>query len=56
MLIAKDGGLAILFGNLAPEGAVVKTAGVAPVMLRHEGPAIVFESQEDACRDTWREG
>lgn len=46
---SKDGGLAILFGNLAPEGAVVKTAGVAPVMLRHEGPAIVFESQEDAC-------
>ena len=46
---SKDGGLAILFGNLAPEGAVVKTAGVAPVMLMHEGPAIVFESQEDAC-------
>ncbi len=46
---SKDGGLAVLFGNLAPEGAVVKTAGVAPVMLRHEGPAIVFESQEDAC-------
>jgi len=46
---SKDGGLAILFGNLAPEGAVVKTAGVAPVMLRHEGPAIVFESQEEAC-------
>ena len=46
---SKDGGLAVLFGNLAPEGAVVKTAGVAPVMLRHEGPAIVFESQEEAC-------
>ncbi|MCC7203006.1 MAG: dihydroxy-acid dehydratase [Nitrospirae bacterium] len=46
---SKDGGLAILFGNLAPEGAVVKTAGVSPVMLRHEGPAIVFESQEEAC-------
>jgi len=46
---SKDGGLAILFGNLAPEGAVVKTAGVAPVMLMHEGPAIVFESQEEAC-------
>ncbi len=46
---SKDGGLAILFGNLSPEGAVVKTAGVAPVMFRHEGPAIVFESQEDAC-------
>ena len=46
---SRDGGLAILFGNLAPEGAVVKTAGVAQVMLRHEGPAIVFESQEEAC-------
>lgn len=46
---SKDGGLAILFGNLAPEGSVVKTAGVSPVMLRHVGPAIVFESQEDAC-------
>ncbi len=46
---SKDGGLAVLFGNLAPEGAVVKTAGVAPVMLMHEGPAIVFESQEEAC-------
>ncbi len=46
---SKDGGLAILFGNLATEGAVVKTAGVAPVMLTHEGPAIVFDSQEEAC-------
>ncbi|MBI5192447.1 MAG: dihydroxy-acid dehydratase [Nitrospirae bacterium] len=46
---SKDGGLAILYGNLAPEGAVIKTAGVDPAMRRHEGPAIVFESQEDAC-------
>src|SRR3990172_7007750 len=46
---SKDGGLAILFGNLAPEGSVIKTAGVDPSMLRHEGPAIIFESQEDAC-------
>ena len=44
-----EGGLFILRGNLAPEGAVVKTAGVAPEMLRHAGPAVVFESQEDAC-------
>jgi dihydroxy-acid dehydratase len=42
------GGLAILFGNLAPEGAVVKAGGVAPEMLRHEGPAVIFESQDDA--------
>lgn len=46
---SKDGGLAILYGNLAPEGAVIKTAGVDAVMRRHKGPAIVFESQEDAC-------
>jgi dihydroxy-acid dehydratase len=42
------GGLAILFGNLAPEGGVVKAGGVAPEMLRHEGPAVIFESQDEA--------
>jgi dihydroxy-acid dehydratase len=42
------GGLAILFGNLAPEGAVIKTAGVLPEMLRHRGPAVVFDSHDDA--------
>jgi dihydroxyacid dehydratase/phosphogluconate dehydratase len=42
-------GLAILYGNLAPEGAVVKSAGVDPWMLRFEGPAVIFESQEEAC-------
>ncbi len=42
------GGLSILFGNLAPEGAVVKAGGVAPEMLRHEGPAVIFESQDEA--------
>ncbi len=44
-----DGGLTILRGNLAPDGAVVKKAGVAPGMLVFSGPAVVFESQEDAC-------
>ena len=44
-----QGGLAILRGNLAPDGAVIKTAGVDPKMLKHVGPAIIFESQEDAC-------
>lgn len=44
-----QGGLAILRGNLAPDGAVIKTAGVDPKMLKHTGPAIIFESQEDAC-------
>lgn len=46
---SKTGGLAILRGNLAPNGAVVKTAGVAESMLTHTGPAVIFESQEDAC-------
>jgi dihydroxy-acid dehydratase len=43
-----DGGLAILFGNLAPDGSVVKTAGVPADCLTFRGPARVFESQEDA--------
>jgi dihydroxy-acid dehydratase len=42
------GGLAVLFGNLAPEGAVVKAGGVAPEMMRHEGSAVIFESQDEA--------
>ena len=44
-----EGGLFILRGNLAQDGAVIKTAGVDPKMFKHEGPAIIFESQEDAC-------
>jgi len=46
---SKTGGLSILKGNLAPKGCVVKTAGVAEKMLRHTGPAVIFESQEDSC-------
>jgi dihydroxy-acid dehydratase len=42
------GGLTMLRGNLAPRGAVVKTAGVKPTMLRLSGPAVIFESEEDA--------
>jgi len=42
------GGLAVLFGNLAPHGAVVKEGAVAEEMLRHSGPAQVFESEKDA--------
>ena len=42
------GGLAILFGNLAPEGAVVKKGAVAEEMIQHEGPARVFNSEEEA--------
>jgi len=45
-----DGGLSVLFGNLAPEGAVVKTAGVPPAMLKHRGPAVIFNSEEDASK------
>ena len=45
---SKSGGLSILFGNLAEKGCVVKTAGVSPKMLKHKGPAVVFESEEDA--------
>lgn len=45
---ASSGGLAVLFGNLAPEGAVVKRAAVALGMLQHQGPARVFHSENDA--------
>ncbi|HHM23446.1 MAG TPA: dihydroxy-acid dehydratase [Bacteroidetes bacterium] len=43
-----EGGLAVLFGNLAPEGAVVKTGAVLPEMMRHKGPAVIFDSQDEA--------
>jgi dihydroxy-acid dehydratase len=42
------GGIAVLFGNLAPDGAVVKKSAVAPEMMSHVGPARVFESEEEA--------
>ena len=45
---SKRGGLAILFGNLAPKGAVVKVGGVSAGMMQFEGPAVIFESQDDA--------
>ena len=45
----KDGGLAVLFGNIAQDGCVVKTAGVDPSLWRFSGPARVFDSQEEAC-------
>ena len=45
----KDGGLAVLFGNIAQDGCVVKTAGVDESLWHFEGPAVVFDSQEDAC-------
>lgn len=45
----KDGGLAVLYGNIALDGCVVKTAGVDPSIWKFRGPAKVFDSQEDAC-------
>lgn len=45
----QDGGLAVLFGNIAQDGCVVKTAGVDKSIWHFEGPAKVFDSQEDAC-------
>jgi dihydroxy-acid dehydratase len=43
------GGTSILFGNLAPDGAAVKSGGVHPKMLTHKGPARVFDSEDEAC-------
>ena len=45
---SKEGGLVILYGNLAPNGAVVKAAGVKPEMMKHTGPAVIFEAETDA--------
>jgi dihydroxy-acid dehydratase len=45
---SKRGGLAVLFGNLAPKGAVVKIGGVSAGMMKFAGPAVIFESQEDS--------
>ncbi|MEI6638729.1 MAG: dihydroxy-acid dehydratase, partial [Chlorobium sp.] len=44
------GGLAVLYGNLAPKGSVVKTGAVSPQMLNHTGPAKVYDCQEDAIK------
>lgn len=45
--LASEGCFAVLYGNLAPEGAVVKTSGVDPGMMKHRGPAVVFDSEEE---------
>ncbi|CAM3327911.1 dihydroxy-acid dehydratase [Brevibacillus invocatus] len=44
---SESGGLSVLFGNIAEQGAIIKTGGVDPSIKRHEGPAICFDSQED---------
>ena len=46
---SRDGGLAVLFGNLSEDGCILKTAGVDESILTFEGPARIFESQEAAC-------
>jgi dihydroxy-acid dehydratase len=46
--VHKQGGIAILTGNLAPKGSVIKTAGVSPSMLKHTGPAKVYDSEKEA--------
>jgi dihydroxy-acid dehydratase len=48
--VHKEGGIAVLRGNLAPKGSVVKTAAVSPEMLVHKGPARVFDSEEEAMK------
>ncbi len=50
---SETGGIAALFGNLAPDGCVVKRAAVAPEMLVHKGPARVFDCEEDAIKAIW---
>ncbi len=47
---SETGGLAILFGNLAPDGAVVKVAGVDPEIMTHTGPAVIFEREDEAMQ------
>jgi dihydroxy-acid dehydratase len=46
--VHKEGGIAILTGNLAPKGSVIKTAGVSPKMQKHTGPAKIYDSEQEA--------
>jgi dihydroxy-acid dehydratase len=48
--VHKEGGVAILFGNLAPNGAVVKVTAISPKMFTHKGPARVFDSEGEAMK------
>ena len=48
--ISPKGGIAVLYGTLAPEGSVVKRAAVVPEMMSHSGPARVFDKEEDALK------
>ncbi|MBQ3397154.1 MAG: dihydroxy-acid dehydratase, partial [Synergistaceae bacterium] len=51
-----NGGIAVLKGNLAPDGCVVKRSAVAPEMMKHEGPARVFDSEDDAIKTIYAGG
>jgi dihydroxy-acid dehydratase len=51
---SKDGGLAVLYGNIAPKGCIIKTAGVDPSIFTFNGTAKVFDSQDDACEGILR--
>ena len=53
---SKSGGISVLYGNLAPDGCVVKQGAVAPEMMRHEGPARVFDSEEAAIETIYAGG
>ena len=50
---SQTGGLAVLFGNLAPNGSVLKIGAVAPGMHKFKGPAVIFESEENAAKEFW---
>lgn len=52
---SETGGIRVLFGNIAPDGCVVKKSAVAPEMLQHQGPARVFESEDDAIKAIYAE-
>ena len=47
----KEGGIAVLFGNLAPNGAIIKSSGVSPSMMKFKGTAVVFDSEESAMEN-----
>ena len=53
---SRSGGISVLYGNLAPDGCVVKQGAVAPEMMRHEGPARVFDSEEAAIETIYAGG
>ncbi|MBQ3405471.1 MAG: dihydroxy-acid dehydratase, partial [Oscillospiraceae bacterium] len=50
---SENGGIAVLYGNIAPDGCVVKRSAVAPEMMVHSGPARVYDSEEDAIADIY---